>query len=295
MVSVRVPATATNFGPGFDSFGCAFTLYNTYTFEIISGGLEIFGCDESFRNRDNLCVVAYRYALEAMGLPMEPLCIHIDAQIPVGKGLGASSTMIVAGMMAANALHGSPLSREELLLLATVVEGHPDNLSAALYGGMTASLMQGGKPVTVRFPLSEKLRFFALLPPFALDTQTARSVLPQRVPFADAVHNAAHAAILLRALETADIALISAALEDRLHQSYRKNLIPGFDIAEQTALDCGAAAFFLSGGGPACLCIADSDAVGERLCGALPLACPDWTVLPLHVDSDGAALTEERT
>lgn len=289
-VTVRVPATSANLGPGFDSFGCALALYNTYTFEIISGGLEISGCPEEFRNRDNLSVVAYRYAMEAMGLLVEPLSLHIEAEIPVCRGLGSSSAMIIGGVMAANALHGSPLSREEILRLCTVVEGHPDNLAPALYGGMTASLMRGGRPITARFPLSEKLRFFALVPPFPLSTQLARSVLPQRVPFADAVFNVSHAALLLRALETADTEMIALALDDRLHQPYRKGLIEGYDAAEQTAKDCGATAFCISGAGSTCLCIADNDAVGDRLRERLPSVCPGWEVLSLAVDTEGAKL-----
>lgn len=291
-VTIQVPATSANLGPGFDSFGCALALYNTYTFEQISGGLEIYGCDEEFRNRDNLSVVSYRYAMEALGLPMEPLSLTIDAHIPVCRGLGSSSAMIIGGVMAANALHGSPLSREELLRLCTVVEGHPDNLAPALYGGMTASLMRDGMPITACFPLSERLRFFALVPPFHLSTQTARAVLPQRVPFADAVFNVSHAALLLRALETADIDMIALALDDRLHQPYRKGLIEGYEVAEQTARDCGVRAFCISGAGPTCLCIADNDEVGDRLIAAVrqQSALAGWEVLPLRVDTEGAKL-----
>lgn len=291
-VTIQVPATSANLGPGFDSFGCALALYNTYTFEQISGGLEIYGCDEEFRNRDNLSVVSYRYAMEALGLPMEPLSLTIDAHIPVCRGLGSSSAMIIGGVMAANALHGSPLSREELLRLCTVVEGHPDNLAPALYGGMTASLMRDGMPITACFPLSERLRFFALVPPFHLSTQTARAVLPQRVPFADAVFNVSHAALLLRALETADIDMIALALDDRLHQPYRKGLIEGYEVAEQTAKGCGVRAFCISGAGPTCLCVADNDEVGDRLIAAVRQqpALAGWEVLSLRVDTEGAKI-----
>lgn len=287
-VTIRVPATSANLGPGFDSFGCALALYNTYTFEQIPAGLEIFGCDEEFRNRENLSIVAYRYAMEALGLPMEALSLTIDAHIPVCRGLGSSSAMIIGGVMAANILHGSPLSRDELLRLCTVVEGHPDNLAPALYGGMTASLMRGGIPVTARFPLSEKLRFFALVPPFHLSTEKARSILPQRVPFADAVFNVSHAALLLRALETADADMIALALDDRLHQPYRKGMIDGYELAEQIARDCGVTAFCISGAGPTCLCIADNEAVGERLSASIPAVLSGWQVLSLRVDTEGA-------
>ena len=289
-VTVRVPATSANLGPGFDSFGCAMALYNTYTFETISGGLEIFGCPEEFRNRDNLAVVAYRYAMEALGLEPEPLRLDIAADIPVCRGLGSSSAMIIGGMMAANALHGSPLDKAEMLRLCTVVEGHPDNLAPALYGGMTASLMRDGRPVTARFHLSEKLRFLALVPDFPLSTQLARSVLPQRVPFADAVFNVSHAALLLRALETADTDMIALALDDRLHQPYRRSLIAGIDLAEQTARECGVTAFCISGAGPTCLCIADNDDIGERLKVRLPEVLPNWQVLALRLDTEGATI-----
>ena len=222
-VSIRVPATSANLGPGFDSFGCALSLYNTYTFEIIESGLEITGCPEEFCNEDNLSIVAYRKTVQAMGLPVEPLRLHIQSDIPVCRGLGSSSAMLVAGALAANALHDSRFSLEYLLYLCTQIEGHPDNLAPAFYGGMTASLMRNGRPVTARFPLSESLRFIALIPDFHLSTEKARAILPKEIPFADAVYNVSHAALLLRALETADIEMISFALNDRLHQPYRKH------------------------------------------------------------------------
>ena len=228
--------------------------------------------------------------MEALGLEPEPLRLDIDAHIPVCRGLGSSSAMIIGGMMAANALHGSPLDKDEMLRLCTVIEGHPDNLAPALYGGITASLMREGRPITARFPLSEKLRFLALVPDFPLSTQLARSVLPQRVPFADAVFNVSHAALLLRALETADTEMIALALDDRLHQPYRRSLIEGIDLAEQTARECGVTAFCISGAGPTCLCIADNDEIGECLQKRLPEVLPNWQVLPLRLDTEGAKL-----
>lgn len=289
-VSIRVPATSANLGPGFDSFGCALSLYNTYTFEIIESGLEITGCPEEFCNEDNLSIVAYRKTVQAMGLPVESLRLHIQSDIPVCRGLGSSSAMLVAGALAANALHDSRFSLEYLLYLCTQIEGHPDNLAPAFFGGMTASLMRNGRPVTARFPLSESLRFIALIPDFQLSTEKARAILPKEIPFADAVYNVSHAALLLRALETADIEMISFALNDRLHQPYRKHLIDGYDEAERIARACGAASFCISGAGPTCLCIADNDAVSARLQETLPQSLPNWKVLPLRLDTHGAKL-----
>lgn len=289
-VSIRVPATSANLGPGFDSFGCALSLYNVYTFEIIERGLEIFGCPEEFCNADNLSIVAYRDTMAAMGLPMDALRLSIHSDIPVCRGLGSSSAMLAAGAMAANTLHGSPLSKEELLNICTRIEGHPDNLAPAIFGGMTASLMREGVPVMARFPLSEKLRFTALIPDFHLSTEMARAILPKEIPFADAVFNISHAALLLRALETADIDMISFALNDRLHQPYRKGLIPGYDTAQQIAKACGAASFCISGAGPTCLCISDGEEVGLRLQDAIPRVLPNWQVLALTLDTEGCTV-----
>ena len=294
-VTLRVPATSANLGPGFDSFGCALTLYNTYTFERTEDGLEITGCPAEFCNRDNLSVQAYEYALRALGLPMTGLRLHVRAEIPVCRGLGSSSAMIIGGVMAANLLNGSPLSTQEMLRLCTAVEGHPDNLAPALYGGMTASLMRGDMPVTARFPLSEKLRFLALVPDFPLSTQLARSVLPEMVPFADAVFNVSHAALLLRALETADTQTIALALDDRLHQPYRRGLIRDYDRVHALARECGVTAFCISGAGPTCLCIAADDETGRRLADRLPKECPGWQVLSLHIDTEGAKQITEET
>ncbi len=293
-VSVRVPATSANMGPGFDSFGCALSLYNIYTFEIIEKGLEISGCPEEFCNADNLSIVAYRDTMTAMGLPMDALRMSIHTEIPVCRGLGSSSAMLAAGAMAANVLHGSPLSKEELLKICTRVEGHPDNLAPAIFGGMTASLMRGDTPIMARFPLSEKLRFTALVPDFHLSTELARSILPKEIPFADAVFNISHAALLLRALETADVGMISFALNDRLHQPYRKGLIPGYDTAQQVAKTCGAASFCISGAGPTCLCISDSEEISRKLEIAIPKVLPNWQVLSLTLDTIGCCVVEEK-
>lgn len=292
-ITLRVPATSANLGPGFDSFGCALALYNTYTFERIAEGIEVTGCPPEFCNAENLSIQAYRYALDAMGLPMEALRLHVQSEIPVCRGLGSSSAMIIGGVFAANAMHGAPFTREEMLALCTVIEGHPDNLAPALYGGMTASLMRNGRPVTACFPLSPRLRFLALVPDFPLSTEVARAVLPQRVPFADAVFNVSHAALLLRALEDADTDMIALALDDRLHQQYRKGLIRDYDKVERVAKDCGVTAFCISGAGPTCLCIAADEETGPRLAERIGQECPGWEMLSLVLDTQGVQVVEE--
>jgi homoserine kinase len=289
MVTVRVSATTANLGPGFDSFGCAFALYDTISFtERNDGALTFEGCEVPYCNFDNLAVVAYRNTMNRLGLPMPGLHVAIRSDIPICRGLGSSAALIVAGAVAANAAHGDTLSRMELLEICNAIEGHPDNLAPALLGGMTVSLVENGKPYTVRYELSRKLRFTALIPSFELSTHKAREALPAKVDFPDAVFNVSHAGVLLKALEIGDEALIRVALSDRLHQPYRAALIPEYDRVRALALSCGALAFCISGAGPTLLCLSAEGTWEDRLrreIGAIP---GEWQVLSLPVEHEGA-------
>ncbi len=278
-------------GPGFDSLGLALSLYNTMTFRKTEGGLSISGCPEEFRNEEHLAVKAYRAVLRRLGLPVEEgLSLTMESEIPISRGLGSSAAMLAGGVVAANLLHGAPLSKEELLAIANVLEGHPDNLAPALYGGLTASLTEEGRPMTVRLPLSPNLRFVAVIPDFPLSTHEARAVLPKTVPFADAVFNASHAAVLLGALGEGDPALIRAALQDKLHQPYRRSLIPGYDAVEAAAKGAGAIAFMVSGAGPTLMALTDDPHFAVGFEAALGGLRAHWQVLPLAVDTEGVTV-----
>ena len=219
---VRVPASSTNLGPGFDSFGVAWRLYNEIEFVLADEGLCITGCDPRYAGEDNLAYRAFRRVLAYSGRSLRGLRINfIKSEIPVSRGLGSSAALITAGVVAANKLYGLGLSKGELLDLATAVEGHPDNVAPALYGGLTVSLTEGEHAVTRRFPLSEKLFCTLLIPPFELSTALARGVMPKQVSMKDAVFNLSRAALLPRALADGDTELLRIAVEDRLHQPYR--------------------------------------------------------------------------
>ena len=255
-ITVRVPATTANIGPGFDSMGCALALYNYITCEVLPAGkLVITGCPEPYQNEENLAVQGYRAVLSRLGLPNEGLSLNIRAEIPVCRGLGSSAALIAGGAAAANLLHGSPLPPAELLEVTNEIEGHPDNLAPAIYGGLTASLVEDGKPRTVKLPLSPTLRWVAAIPDFELSTHLARAVLPKEVAFTDAVYNASHAAVLAGALGSGDRELIAMALRDRLHQPYRESLIPEYGKVKAAAEQCGAIAFCISGAGPTLLAL----------------------------------------
>jgi len=291
-VTVRVPATTANLGPGFDAFGCALKLYTDVTFEETEGGLEITGCPEEFTGPDNLAYVSYCAVLASLSEEVRGVKIHIDANIPVCRGLGSSAALLVAGAIGANVLRGNRLSTQGLLNITNAMEGHPDNLAPAFYGGLTASMVDNGLPVTVNFPLHPGWEFLALIPDFDLPTTLARSVLPEQINRADAIYNIAHGALVLKALETGDEKLLRTAMQDKIHQNYRRKLIPDYDKIEALVRTTGAA-FCLSGAGPTLLCITRNPGLEEKLARKLPsVAQRNWQMLPLHIEFEGAKVLE---
>ena len=291
-VTIRVPATTANLGPGFDAFGCALGLYTDVTFEETAWGLEITGCDEAFAGPDNMAYTSFCAVLASMNVEVKGVKIHIDSNIPICRGLGSSAALLVAGAMGANVLHGNKLSTQGLLNITNAMEGHPDNLAPAFYGGLTASMVDNGLPVTVNFPLHPDWEILALIPEFNLPTAKARAVLPEQVNRADAIYNVAHGAMVLKALELGDEKLLRTAMQDRIHQNYRKHLIPDYEKIEALVRTTGAA-FCLSGAGPTLLCITRNPGLEEKLAKKLEeITEANWTMLPLHVEFQGAHVIE---
>lgn len=289
-VTVRVPATTANLGPGFDSFGLALTLYNDISLEETESGLEFIGCPADYANEDNLIFVSYKAAMEGMGIPVKGLKVEISSDIPISRGLGSSAALLTAGAMGANALHGSPLSLQQILEVTNPIEGHPDNLAPAIFGGLTASMMLGGQPVTVPCALHPDWKFLALVPDFPLSTSAARGVLPDSYSRADAVYNVGRGALVIKALELGDEALLAAAMDDKIHQPYRRSLIADYDVIESIVQGQGAA-FCLSGAGPTLLCVTRSSELEAILKESLPaITKANWTVLSLQAEHNGAQI-----
>ena len=287
-VTIRVPATTANLGPGFDAFGCALNLYTDVTFEETDFGLEITGCDEEYAGPDNLAYISYSAVLASMNEELRGIKIHIESQIPVARGLGSSAALLVAGAMGANVLRGNKLSIQGLLNICNAMEGHPDNLAPAFFGGLTASMVDNGLPVTVNFPLHPDWEFLALVPDFHLITSVARQALPTEYDRADAVYNISHGAMVLKALELGDEKLLRNAMQDRIHQPYRKSMITDYDKIEGLIRTTGAA-FCLSGAGPTLLCITRNPGLEEKLAKKLAtVTTANWEMLPLHVEFQGA-------
>ena len=287
-VTIRVPATTANLGPGFDAFGCALSLYTDVTFEETDVGLEITGCDEAYAGPDNMAYTAYCAVLASLSEEVRGVKIHIESQIPICRGLGSSAALLVAGAMGANVLRGNKLSTQGLLNITNAMEGHPDNLAPAFFGGLTASMVDNGLPVTVNFPLHPDWQFLALVPDFTLPTTIAREVLPTEYTRSDAVYNIAHGAMVLKALELGDEKLLRNAMQDRIHQPYRKSMIPDYEKIEGLIRTTGAA-FCLSGAGPTLLCITRNPGLEEKLAKKMPaITTAHWEMLPLHLEFQGA-------
>lgn len=287
----RIPASSANLGPGFDCFGIAWQCYNEIEFIPREEGLVISGCEEKYCNKDNLAYKAYRAVMAWAGQRESGLEIRFGrTDIPVSRGMGSSAALIVGGVVAANAIHGLELSGSELLAIATSVEGHPDNIAPALFGGFTVSAMDGIAAITTHFPISEKLFFTLLIPDFELSTELARSVLPVNVSRQDAIFNISRSALLIKALERGDRQLMRIALEDKLHQPYRTKLIQGFETAETAAKKLDAMGICISGAGSTLLCIADRPEFSAEMEKELKESLPGWKVLGVKPDLQGVKM-----
>ncbi len=176
--TVTVPASTANIGPGFDALGLALSLYAKFTFEEHTENV-VTGCPEAFRNDDNLVLQVFRRVYEHVGRVAPKVKLHIDSTVPVERGLGSSSTCIVAGAAAANAMMGRPLSNDELFQICTAIEGHPDNVAPALFGGLAASFMNGDKAIHMPINTDPAWRFVTIIPDFPVKTHEARQILPK--------------------------------------------------------------------------------------------------------------------
>ena len=288
-VTVRAPASTANLAAGFDILGCALQLYSTLRFTV-SDRLSFSGCDPKWQNTDNLAWRAFSRAFEAAGKQAPYVHIDIKSDIPAAGGLGSSAAMLSAGVLAANAVGELGLPIETLLEVATELEGHPDNVAPALYGGLIASMQEDGRIYTARYTPHPSLHFVVLSPDFPLSTQKARSVLPASVSRADAIYNCAHLVMLLRALEIGDESMIAVALRDRLHQPYRFPLIEEYDAVHSAAEGNGCNALCISGAGPALLCLTCDGGFASRMENDLKAMHHYWRVLDLAVDTDGARI-----
>ena len=292
-IGVRVPATSANLGPGFDVLGLALGLYNEIVYEEadrVSVTVEGEGAGRLDTGAGNVVARAALMAHEAAGRPFTGAAIQCVNRIPTARGLGSSAAAWVGGLVAANATLGSPLDRAAVLTLACRAEGHPDNVAAALLGGLTVSCVSGDRVSAVSLPMPADLGWVVLVPRIESATREARAVLPDTVTRADAVFNLQRMGLLLAALASGRLDVLGVAMEDRLHQPQRQALFPWMEAVRRAALDAGALGCVLSGAGPSLLAAVRGAAqpVAQAMEGALSLAGVAGCALLLPVDTGGA-------
>lgn len=259
-VKVRVPATSANLGPAYDAAGLALQIYNELTLSIAAGTCPEVrvrgeGAFSLPRDGNHLSIQAADHIFRAAGL--NPPCWSLQQlnHIPIAAGLGSSAAAIVGGAVAANAFLPQPLSDEQILELAVQLEGHPDNVAPAFYGGLVISCREGERLRTYRAQPAAGLRLLLAVPEITLATSEARRVLPGQVPHSDAVFNAGRAAALVAALIAGKEDVLNWAMQDRLHQPYRHPLIPGSEAALAAARRAGAGGAAISGAGPSIIAL----------------------------------------
>ena len=250
---IRVPASSANLGPGFDSLAVALALYLRVvvdpggTRSARDAGTDLFGGED-------LIAIGMRRAAEHLGVPLGDYGLETDAQIPVARGLGSSAAAIVAGLQAGALLAGGrELSVRELIDVGGAVEGHADNIAAAVLGGITAAIETDTGFVAAQIAAELPWRPLLFVPASAAFTHVARSVLPRRVTLRDASANVGRTALLVKALRDGDAELVRWAMDDRLHQPYRAQLFPHLLPIIERAGELGAVGGCLSGAGPTVL------------------------------------------
>jgi len=297
-ITLRVPATSANCGPGFDSLGLALSMYNEFTYTIsdveLGFKLEVEGEGADFLKPSgrNLAFASFLDVWnQVKGRRRVGIKIHMKNNIPLARGLGSSSTAIVAGIAAANALSGAQLPKKELLVYANGLEGHPDNVAPAIFGGFTISYVVEGKPDTIKVLPPKPLKFIAVVPERPLSTAVARKAIPPVVPHRDAIFNSSRAALLVAALLQGEFQYLPFALEDRLHQPYRAHLIAGLPDVFAAAKSAGAYNCIISGAGSTLMAYAnpnmDCAAIGQAMQAAFKANGQNSKVHILDLDAEG--------
>ena len=287
MIKIAVPATSANLGPGFDTLGIALNLYNNFYFEK-ADEWNFDGFQPDYRNIDNNLVAqsalaAYKYA-NATPIPLK---MSLEENVPNSRGLGSSATCIVAGIKAANYFMGNVLSDDELLEIATEIEGHPDNVAPAIFGNLVSGI-KAKKVMKVTYDVCKALKFIVCIPNFRQNTRESRKVLPKTMSYVDVVHNASRLVNIPHALSSGNIELLNILLDDKMHEPYRLPLINDSMKIKQVAKK-NSLPFCLSGSGPTLLIIAKNDGI---ICELEKLKLiPNWRFISLEA-SCGATITE---
>lgn len=300
MISVQVPATSANMGPGFDSIGVALQLYNHLWVEEIPKGVEIEvrrkQAIEIPTDETNLIYQTMCFFYEKKGLSMPGVRLVQEDYIPMVRGLGSSAACIVGGLLAANALAGNPCGKEEIAQMAAMLEGHPDNSNPAIFGSMVVGAQNEKIMRHVRLELPDDLLFAIMVPDFPVSTEKARGVLPDSYSRGDVVYNVSRGALLVASILTGKYENLAMAMEDKIHQPYRKTLIPGMEEIFDAANGFGAVACYLSGAGSTLMAMVRRDGAEQfqrKMSAYLRTLPNNWELTLLEPDLEGAKVKTE--
>jgi len=297
-IETRVPASTSNLGPGFDCFGLALKLYLTVRAtptpdSSIPCRVTTTGAPENEAlptNSTNLIYRAMSFAARRESISLPPLELGVHNEIPLASGLGSSAAAIVAGIKLASLITGRNIPDQTIQNYATEFEGHPDNVTASLYGGFVGSCVRNdGTVVTTKLNWPDHIRIVVVSPRSQLPTHVARAALPRTISREDAVHNLQRTALFVSALAQQRYDLLWEAMRDRLHQPHRESLVPG--LAEALALPQmkGLLGIALSGAGPSIVALVDGneDEIGDRLASCFRAHKIESTIRILEADNDG--------
>lgn len=296
MIKVKIPASSANMGAGFDTLGIALSLYNRMTIDEIPRGIEIYSGGSGFvpKGENNLIYRAMDTVFQTVGYTPTGIRISQNSDIPMTRGLGSSSACIVGGMLAANIISGRKLTYNEIIHLASKMEGHPDNAGPALYGGFCVSVMTDNETIVKSRKLKPDIKFAVMIPDYFVATRKSRGALPETVPFRDASFNISRALLFREALAEGDMKSLRTAVEDRLHQQYRKAYIEEMDKIFARTYELGSCATYLSGSGPTMLSVLNRNyrEFAEQMQRFFAESGHEWKCMILDVDNVGAVVAE---
>lgn len=294
MFKIQIPATSANLGAGFDALGLALTFYNYVEMEE-SDRIDIKSSDglDIPTDEKNLIYISAKDLFNVCGKKLDGLKLRQTNSIPMARGLGSSSACIIAGLVGANKMLGDPLTKDDLVDLSAQIEGHPDNTAPALLGGIVTAVFDGRKVHWVKQEVFTKLKFVAVIPDFELKTEQARACLPKEISHRDAVYNLSRAALFSASLLTGKFENLRTAVDDKLHQPYRMELIPHCRDVFDIAYTHGAYGAYISGAGPTIMAIVDES--NTYFAGKMKFSLDNaglsgWQVHEFRIDNEGTKI-----
>ena len=285
MYRIKTPASTSNLSAGFDVLGLALDMYNCFEVEL-SEKDTLIDVEKKYNNEDNLFLKAYHTGMKYIGID-DHIKARFSYDVPIERGLGSSSTLIVGGLMAASLLHEGRLSKDDIFQLASKMEGHPDNVAPCLYGGFSASCLEDGKFYTHHLEIDKSFRFTVFIPDFAISTAQARGILPSEYDRSAVVHNTSKAIYLIEAMRNGNIELLKKCYDEDIHEPFRQTLIYDFANLKELFEKDSDGVLFISGSGSTCFGISNKP-VSDDLIDRISKFEHNWQIREVHVDFKGA-------